>query len=118
PFGNLGRGGVQTNTALSIANHPDGLPDYDWYKWVMSTGGTFTAHTQRTAGGDLELHIFTVQSDNTLVELTSSTAPGLASRTLQVSVTVGQIILVEVKGRNSSTGIQDQGTYDMDVRVN
>src|SRR5262249_17283451 len=104
--------GSQTLSNLTIGQTPTGLPDYDWYRWSAGTSGTLTATLTTTAGGSLELHLFTL-SGNTLVELSSSTAPGLGTRTATGSFSAGDAILVEVKGRNSSPGVVDQGAYNL-----
>lgn len=107
--------GMQSYTDLSIADHPDGLPDYDWFRWTAGDSGTFTVTIDiRPGSGDLELHLFTLDGP-TLTELGSSISPGAFTRTLTTTVTTGQVILVEVKGRNSALGVLDQGFYELTV---
>src|SRR5262249_25901020 len=55
PLGPLS--GEQIYNGLTIAKHPNGLPDYDWYRWSAVGPGTFTATINTVQGGDLELHI-------------------------------------------------------------
>ena len=110
--------GQQIFENLTIAKHADGLPDYDWYRWSAATAGTFTVNIDVTQGGNLELHLWTLVG-NTLVQLgqvtQSSAAP--ATLTLSAGFAAGQAILVEVKGHNSSSGVQDQGAYKMTVQL-
>ena len=107
-----------TYNGLTIATHPNGLPDYDWYRWSAGATGTFTVNVDVTQGGDLELHLWTLQG-NTLVELGSTTQSNGSPSTLSLStpVVAGQPILVEIKGRNSSPGVQDQGAYDLTAQI-
>ena len=78
--------------------------------------GTFTATVATTAGGNLELHLFTVQG-NTLVDLGDSVAAPGATRALSAAVAAGQTILVEVKGHETTYGIMDQGTYSLTLTL-
>jgi photosystem II stability/assembly factor-like uncharacterized protein len=113
-FGGLS--GAQSYTGLSILTHASGALDYDWYRWTALTSGTFSAAEKDTAGGDLELHLFTL-SGNTLVELAKDVTPGLVTRGVAAAVAAGQTILVEVKGRETSYGVTAQGTYDLSVNL-
>ncbi|HMC65859.1 MAG TPA: S8 family serine peptidase [Gemmataceae bacterium] len=100
---------------VSINIHGSGYPDYDWYRWTASANGTFTANMKIVASnGDLELHLFTVDSNNTLIELARDVVrDGRANRTVSAVFGSGQPILVEVKGANSAPGIHDQGNYNL-----
>ena len=91
---------------------PDGRNDYDWFSFTAGQAGTFVATEQTVLGFNVELQIFTLQG-NTLVELAKSVAQGVNSQSLGVAVVAGQDILVEVKGQNSSFGIQDQANYNL-----
>ena len=62
------------------------------------------------------MHLFTL-SGNTLVEFSSSTAPGTATKTATGTFSAGDAIHVEVKGRNSSPGVVDQGAYNLTVNL-
>jgi hypothetical protein len=99
-----------------ITRFPDGRNEYEWYRFTAGQAGIFTATETTLTGGSLELHLFTLQG-NTLVELANSVAPGASGQTLSVGVPAGQPILVEVKGLNSSIGVQDQGTYQLTVSI-
>lgn len=109
--------GTQSYANLSIGQHTDGLPDYDWFHWTAGTAGLFLASIDVGAGsGGLELWLFTV-SGNTLVRLGQSSATGDETANVSAFVSAGQTILVEVKGRNSSLGVIDQGTFDLTVSL-
>jgi hypothetical protein len=103
--------GTQSYTNLTIANQPGtNFQDYDWYKWTMGSSGSFTATVTVTAAGPLELHLFTVNSLGTLVELSNTSGTGMA---LSAGVPAGEVILVEVKGVNTTFGTQTQAMYNM-----
>ncbi|MFL5245277.1 MAG: S8 family peptidase [Gemmataceae bacterium] len=114
-FGVLPSGTSQTYSGLVIKNQ-NGLPDYDWFKWTMGSGGTFTSTVNRTEGGTLELHIFTV-INGVLTELKKDTTPLAKFHTASVVVNPGEVIYVEVKGANSAPGILDQGVYNLSVSL-
>ncbi len=108
-------GATQSYTGLTLARKADGLYDYDWYRWTAGASGTVTVQITQT-GGDMELRLFTL-AGNSLVELGSNTAPGQATRSVSAAVAAGAPILVQVKGRNSSLGVMDQGSYTMNVTL-
>ena len=116
-FGAIGVGAKQSYPNLSISNTPEGLPNYDWYRWEPTANGTFTANISIHPGGDdLELHLFTLVN-NTLTEIGTSQTPATMVHTISVPVTPGQVIFVEVKGFNSTSGAFGQGMYNMDVSM-
>jgi hypothetical protein len=92
------------------------LPQYDWYRWEPSAFGTFTANINVTQGQDVELHLFTLQG-NTLIELSNNTAPGVLNKTLSNLVIPGQVMLVEIKGREVTPGVFTTARYDMTVSL-
>lgn len=103
----------QSFSNLTIAKKPDGLDDFDWYRWLIAEPGTFKVQIDIASGsGDLELHVF-VLNGRTLQEIGSSTNPGVLTRSFTFAVGAGQYIFAEVKGRNSSVGVLDQGTYTL-----
>src|SRR5262249_52515268 len=117
-FGVLTAGPSAVQVGLTISNHANGLPDYDWFRWEAPTAGVFAATALvDTTFGDLEVHLFTVNQNNTLVELTSSSSVTAPTCTAVVSVgtpvRAGQVVLVEVKGVNSRFGVHDIGRYDL-----
>jgi hypothetical protein len=93
-------------------------PDYDWYRWTAGQAGIFTATVKISAHvGDLELHIFTVNSQDTLINLGNAVVPGATTLTVSTSLSAGEPILVEVKGREIAPGLFGKGLYDLDVSL-
>jgi hypothetical protein len=114
-FGLLALGTVPDFPNLTVATHPNGQPDYDWYRWTMGANGTFAVATNDDSGL-MELHLFTL-AGNSLVELAQSTAPGATFRTVGAKVAAGQTIFVEVKGHPIAAGVFGQTDYDMQVSL-
>src|SRR5262249_34965388 len=108
--------GTESFTNLTIATHDNGLPDYDWYHATAGTSGTLTTTLSVTAGGTLEVHLFTLNG-NTLVELGSNTASSAGTSTVTGAFAAGSDIYVEVKGQNSSPGVYDQGQYNLTLTL-
>ncbi len=104
--------------SATISTHPDGSLDYDWFTWTTNAAGTLRATLTTTQGGSLEIHIFTVDANNTLIEVASSTDPNIAVRTLNVALAAGQAVYVEIKGHESSPGVSDQGAYTLTTSLN
>src|SRR5262249_31680803 len=100
--------GDSASRGLTISLATDGAPDYDWFRWTAAQAGTFTATMTTTAGGPLEMHLFTLASDNTLVEVSQGNS-------LALNMAVGQVVLVEVKGTNTVYGTMTQGSYTLSV---
>jgi hypothetical protein len=100
---------------LLIANHADGFPDYDWYKWSMGSSGGFTVKMTVTAGSNLQLGLFTAQGNGTLFTLASDQS-GNATVQFFVPAAAGQEMFVEVKGINTALGVFGTGTYKLDVQ--
>jgi hypothetical protein len=92
----------QSYPSLSILNHTNGLPDYDWYKLVAANDGAVTVGMDNSA---LELHVF-------LFDGTFLTEVGNG-----IAVTAGQQVYIEVKGTPTGPGVASQGTYNMTVKV-
>src|SRR5262249_35710886 len=116
-FGFLSKAdGTQELQNLTIANGAAGSPNIDWFRWTPSEAGPFNALEATTVGGDLELHLF-VLDGNTPVEVASDVTPGKPLKGLSIAVSAGVPVLVEAKGRNSSLGHWDQGTYFLDVSL-
>jgi hypothetical protein len=115
---NLGPIGVASNIleyqGLGIATTPAGLADYDWFKWNIQDTGFFTAVTTLTSGSNLEVHLFTVDASNNLIDLADNTSGAAISRVF-ASVTAGEEIFAEVKGRNLAPGLFGTGNYTLDV---
>src|SRR5262249_36758488 len=116
-FGSLAAGSTLIDS-LSIGNHANGLPDYDWYRFTASQAGTVTATiTIGNIAGDLEVHLFTVNSNNTLVELAKSAVRNAPSQSVSAAFSAGEVILVEVKGIELAPGVFDQATYSLTMSL-
>src|SRR5262249_35129437 len=107
--------GSATFTKLTIAAHPDLFPDYDWYSVVATTSGTFTGTIGYipNGGGDLNMRVFTVDANNTLIQLGASLAQDTNTQTVSVSgVLPGMRLLVWVYGFNFA-----EATYQMNLSL-
>lgn len=111
---NLGTAGsTRIFTNLTINKHANGLQDYDWYKFAQGSGTTFVVNVdyKKGATGDLNIRVFTVKADGTLVQVGSSRNVGVTSQRVGVKgLLPGTPILVWVYGFDFATG-----TYDMTV---
>src|SRR5207302_1449379 len=80
-------------TNLTVNQTPDGLPDYDWYRWTAGFTGTFTASITTVpspGSGALELHVFTLVGHGpsvspTLLELGNTVVGANATGALSFS---------------------------------
>ena len=113
-FGNLASGQTQHIDA-TVNIKANGLPDYDWYQWTAQ-GSSVMVAAQESQGGTLEVHLFTLQG-NTLVELSNSTFKVSSGATLAAPVAPGQVVFVEVKGKNTAPGVFQTGVYSLDVSM-
>jgi hypothetical protein len=107
--------GDTTVKSLSIAAHASLLPDYDWYSFVAGAAGTFTATIAYvpSGAGDLNMRIFTVDANNTLIQLGASL--NLRTTFQQVSIVgvpVGMRVFVWVYGFNFA-----QASYEMNLKM-
>jgi hypothetical protein len=119
--GTISTGANQMFEHLGIANLRNGLLDFDWSKWTPASAGTFSVTLNIEAAiGDTEIHLFRLESDNTLTELSSASSVGsdecTFNTTLTTAATPGEILLVEVKGVNSARGVYGESIYDLNVR--
>jgi hypothetical protein len=108
--------GTNSFQYLAVPSHNawNNLPNYDWYTWTATKTSNVTVTLQVL--GDVELHVFTVDSTNTLIEVGKDMGLGRGpSRSLTFGVTAGEPIYVEVKGRNSALGYHEPGVYDMTI---
>jgi hypothetical protein len=98
--------GSQTFNNLTIATHPNGLQDYDWYRWSAGQSGTFTATIKYTTldGGDLHIRLFTLNSSGDLVQLASSRLQHVTTQTVSVPVAPGEPLLLWVYGFDRAQG--------------
>jgi hypothetical protein len=106
--------GTQTTTNLLISRLPDGLVDNNWWRWQAGRSGTFTAQInyQPFSGGDLNLRVFTLDSQNHLIQLGTSRAAGVTSQRVSVSVAAGEPLFVWVYGFNHA-----EAAYQMTVTL-
>jgi hypothetical protein len=104
--------------ALSIQDHTNGLPDYDWYQWTTGAAGLVTAqvHIGSTAG-PLEMHLFTIDANGTLIQLGEDQTPIGGLLDVSANVAANQPLLVEVKGLETAPGVWGQGHYSLDVTL-
>jgi hypothetical protein len=122
-LGAVNFGETLTVPNLSISKHVNNLPDYDWFKWTPTSAGIFTVTFDvGESDGDLELHLFTVDKNGTLVEL-GNTNSGISGSCIsgppgvQVVATAGETLLVEVKGVESQLGKWGVGFYDLNASL-
>ena len=107
--------GNTTIKNLSIAAHANLLPDYDWYSFVAGESGTFTATIAYVASGagDLNMRIYAVDANNTLIQL----GAGLNLHTtfqqaFVAGVPAGMRLYVWVYGFNFA-----QASYEMNLKI-
>jgi hypothetical protein len=106
--------GASTLKNLTIAQHPDLLPDYDWYSFVTASSGSLsvTISYLPNGGGDLNMRIYTVDANNTLIQIGASLAQGTTMQSARVDVPAGLRVLVWVYGFNFS-----EATYEMNLTL-
>jgi hypothetical protein len=109
-FGTLS--GTENFVGLTIAQHANGLPDYDWYRWTAGQSGTFRATiTYSIPGGDLQLRVYALMNGQ-LVQLGSSLNTGVTSQSVAVAAGSGEPLFVWVYGFNGA-----QGEYSLQVSL-
>ncbi|HZU35086.1 MAG TPA: hypothetical protein VFA18_04215, partial [Gemmataceae bacterium] len=107
-------GGTNTINGVNVDVHANGLPDYDWYRWTA--GGTGTVKVVMQEIGDLEVHLYTLNSLGTMVQLgVASSTKGQGTLTVKGQVAEGAPILVEVKGVNIAPGVHAVGSYSLSI---
>ncbi len=94
-----------------ITRLPDGRNDYNWFRFTPATAGLFSATETTSVGGNLKPHLFTLVG-NTLVQLANVVTPGVSANTEPDGSEPGNRF-VEIKGENSSFGLQDAGVYQL-----
>ncbi len=104
--------GSVTLGSLTLINHVNGLPDYDWYRATAATTGVFTVSMNYNSTGDLHMRLYTVDANNTLVPLGLSTATGLSKQIITALIPQGMPILIWVYGFNFA-----QGAYDLTLSM-
>jgi hypothetical protein len=98
-FGDLSAG-TQTISNLLISRLPNGQIDNNWWRWQAGQSGTFTIQInyQPYTSGDLNLRLFTLNSQNDLVQVGSSQATGVTGQKVSVTVTAGESLYAWVYG--------------------
>ena len=104
--------GTQSQAGLTIINHANGLPDYDWYRYTAGSTGTLTVSIKYQSAGDLDLRVFTVDANNTLIPLGSGLSSGQSQQTVTAAIGGGMPILIWVFGFDFA-----QGSYDLNVSL-
>jgi hypothetical protein len=112
-FGAL-NAGTESFANLSIFNHPNGLPDVDWYRWSVATTGIVSVFVDYRIfdGTDLNLRLFSLDAGGFLHEIGSSRNMNTSRQKVSVAVTAGETILAWVYGFNHS-----QGTYQLTMTL-
>jgi subtilisin family serine protease len=105
-------GDMRSISDVGIQVKPNGLPDYDVFRWVAGSDGLFSANLATSA--ELEIHLFTVRAGQ-LIEITADTTASVTSRTVTARFARGEAILVQVKGRPLVVGIPGLGDYSLTV---
>jgi hypothetical protein len=100
--------GTTPLTDLTIINHANGLPDYDWYHFTAGATGTLTVSMIYQSAGDLDLRVYTVDSNNTLILLGSGLSTGQSKQSVTTVIGGGMPILIWVYGFDFA-----QGSYDL-----
>jgi hypothetical protein len=90
------------------------LPDYDNYEWSAGSKGTFFAVINYAApmGGDLHMRLFTVDSNDTLIQLASSRQVGVTSQSLLHKVNKGEVLILWIYGYQHA-----EASYNMAVAI-
>ncbi len=104
--------GTQTTNDLTIINHANGLPDYDWYRYTAGATGTLTVSINYNSAGDLDLKVYTVDANNTLIPIGASVTTGQSKQTVTTVIGGGMPILIWVYGYDFA-----QGSYDLNTTL-
>jgi hypothetical protein len=107
--------GVSDFPNLTINTHrATGLPDYDWYKWLVGQTGTVTVTITYSGGngGQLALKLYKLNAQNQLVQLASSETTGQGKQVVSAPVNFADDIYVEVFGMNHG-----EANYDMNLNL-
>src|SRR5262249_16674355 len=83
---------TETFYNLPINTHANGLPDNDWYGIRVGQDGTFAATINYTplTTGDLNMRLFTVNSQGLLIQLGSSLTLGTTTQSISEAVINGE----------------------------
>jgi hypothetical protein len=107
--------GDTTVKNLTIAAHASLLPDYDWYTFIAGESGKFTATIAYVplGAGDLNMRIYTVDANNTLIQLGAGLNLHTTFQQVSVSgVPAGMRLFVWVYGFNFA-----QASYEMNLKI-
>jgi hypothetical protein len=115
-FGSLGTGSSITLNNLTIADHPDGTPDYDWFRVTAANSGTFLAGMTVTAAGPLELHLWVQDPASGAIFEVGEAVVGMGTpQALATAVNAGETVFVEVKGTPFAPDAFTQGVYNLQL---
>jgi len=100
--------GPQEFDNLVINHHPsNGLPAYDWFVWTAGKTGVYNAVINYTPVadaadnnmiGDLNIRLFTLGVNNTLIQIASSRNQGVTQQAVHVIIGEGMPVLLWVYG--------------------
>jgi hypothetical protein len=92
--------GSQQFDNLTINHHANGLPDYDWYQWSAGKTGVLNIVVNYTPAttGDLNIRVFTLGANNTLIQIASSRNLGVTQQAVHVIIGEGMPIFLWVYG--------------------
>jgi hypothetical protein len=94
--------GSQQFDNLTINHHANGLPDYDWYQWSAGKTGVLNIVVNYTPAttGDLNIRVFTLGTNNTMIQIASSRNLGVTQQVVHVIIGEGMPIFLWVYGFN------------------
>jgi hypothetical protein len=97
---------LQTTANLTINRHANGVADTDWFVWTASRIGTVNVsitYDNSLFGGDLQLRLFTVSTQGTLIQLGASHLTGVTTQRISVSqIFTNEPLFVFVSGVGGS----------------
>jgi photosystem II stability/assembly factor-like uncharacterized protein len=98
--------GTTTITNLTIADHPNGFHDVDWYRFTASQSGTLSVQIdyQIVDGTDLHIRLFRLDAAGFLHELDSSRNMLVTAQRVSAAVNAGDSLFIWIYGFNHSTG--------------
>jgi hypothetical protein len=104
----------ETFANLTINQHANGFFDNDWFRLTAGQKGTFTASIDYASptGGDLNMRVFTISPQLTLVQLGASRLRGVTHQQVSISVTSGEPLFVWIYGFNHA-----QALYTLSVNI-
>jgi hypothetical protein len=106
----IGAEGLTLNN-LAIGTGPDGLPDYDWYRFAAGVGGTYSFSLGSGGNGQLEIRLFRTGGDGSLTEV------AVGNANVSASLAQGEEMFVEVKGASTGVGTYGTSAYSLGITV-